>query len=49
MIASKPLTPLAAAEFRDFCICLETMADVVRILGDRDSVCGRAFRVRVIR
>ena len=51
MIIDESLTPLAAAELCNFCICLETMADVVGILRGCNSGCSWAFcvRIRVIR
>lgn len=40
MITGEALATLAAAELSDFCICLETMTDIVRIARGCYTWCG---------
>ncbi len=47
MIFDEPLAPLASAELCDLCICLETMADIVRIPRGHYPRGGWAFCVRI--
>ena len=45
MIVGEALASLAAAEFNDFCVGLETMTDVVRIVRSCCSWCLCVVRI----
>jgi hypothetical protein len=47
VIIGEALALLAAAEFSDFSICLDTMTEIVRIVGGGYSLCRWALCVRI--
>ena len=47
MVFGEALALLAAAEFSDFCLCLETMTEVVRIVRSCYVWCGWTLCVSI--
>jgi hypothetical protein len=47
VISGEALASLASAELSDFCVCLETMTEVVRIVRGCYTWCGWALCVSI--